>query len=273
MKSMKKIKKCMAAVLCSALLLTPVYSETAVQAAPAKSTTASSEIPQNGWYKLKNGQKKYFKDGKYLVGRQKIGKTVYFFNKNGIMQKKNTTYQKVTYYIEKNGRVLGWKKGKTYYDANGKRLNKDETNEFRASQNARKIVAKITNSKMSKSQKLKVCFDWVMSKYYHTWRRFDQGGKAWYAVNANDHFERGRGNCVADASAFAYLAKVLGYEKVYVCADGKRSNRNAHAWAEINGRVYDPLFAQAKSYSKNYGVSYKTYGLSRVYRVKIPWKY
>ena len=126
---------------------------------------------------------------------------------------------------------------------------------------------------MSKSQKLKVCFDWVMSKYYHTWRRFDQGGKAWYAVNANDHFERGRGNCVADASAFAYLAKVLGYEKVYVCADGKRSNRNAHAWAEINGRVYDPLFAQAKSYSKNYGVSYKTYGLSRVYRVKIPWKY
>ena len=71
MKSMKKIKKCMAVVLCSALLLTPVYSETAVQAAPAKSTTASSEIPQNGWYKLKNGQKKYFKDGKYLVGRQK----------------------------------------------------------------------------------------------------------------------------------------------------------------------------------------------------------
>ena len=61
----------MVAVLCSALLLTPVYSETAVQAATAKSTTASSEIPQNGWYKLKNGQKKYFKDGKYLVGRQK----------------------------------------------------------------------------------------------------------------------------------------------------------------------------------------------------------
>lgn len=269
----KKIKKCIALALCSALLLTPVYSETAVQAATVKSTETSSKIPQNGWYTLKNGQKKYFKNGKYVVGCQKVGKTVFFFNKYGYMQKKNTTYQKVTYYIEKNGKVLGWKKGKNYYDSTGKRLNTDETNEFRASQNARKVVAKITNSKMSKSQKLQVCFNWVMSKYYHTWRRFDQGGKAWYAVNANDHFERGRGNCIADASAFAYLAKVLGYEKVYVCADGKRNDRNAHAWAEINGRVYDPLFAQAKSYSNNYGVSYGTYTLSPVYRVKIPWKY
>lgn len=62
---------------------------------------------------------------------------------------------------------------------------------------------------MSKSQKLETCFRWVMKRYYRTWRRFSQGGKAWYAVHANDHFERGCGDCIADASAFAYLAKHL----------------------------------------------------------------
>lgn len=273
MNIIRKMKKNMALVLCTALLLTPVYTGTSVQAATAKSTDTSSKVRKNGWYTLKNKQKKYYKDGKYLVGCQKLGKKVYLFNKKGILQKKNTTYQKATYYIEKNGNVLGWKKGKNYYDSTGKKLDKDEANEFRASQNARKIVSKITNSKMTKSQKLKACFNWVMKKSYHTWRRFDQGGKAWYAVNANDHFERGRGNCVADASAFAYLAKVLGYKNVYVCADGKRNNRNAHAWAEINGRVYDPLFAEVVNYNRYYNGSYKTYQFPVVYRVKIPWKY
>ena len=135
--------------------------------------------------------------------------------------------------------------------------------------NARKVVAKNTRKSMSKSQKLETCFRWVMKRYYRTWRRFSQGGKAWYAVNANDHFERGCGDCIADASAFAYLAKALGYKNVYVCTDGYRNDENSHGWAEINGRVYDPLFAEAKSYSRNYGVRYGVYPLSPVMRVKI----
>lgn len=74
---------------------------------------------------------------------------------------------------------------------------------------------------------------------------------------------------IADASAFAYLAKALGYKNVYVCTDGYRNDENSHGWAEINGRVYDPLFAEAKSYSRNYGVRYGVYPLSPVMRVKI----
>ena len=156
-----------------------------------------------------------------------------------------------------------------YYTATGKRMNSTKAVEFRAYQNARKVVAKNTRKSMSKSQKLETCFRWVMKRYYRTWRRFSQGGKAWYAVNANDHFERGCGDCIADASAFAYLAKALGYKNVYVCTDGYRNDENSHGWAEINGRVYDPLFAEAKSYSRNYGVRYGVYPLSPVMRVKI----
>ena len=72
-----------------------------------------------------------------------------------------------------------------------------------------------------------------------------------------------------DASAFAYLAKALGYKNVYICADGSRRDDNSHAWTEINGRVYDPLFAEAKSYSRNYGVRYGVYTLSPVTRKKL----
>ena len=122
-------------------------------------------------------------------------------------------------------------------------MNSTKAVEFRAYQNARKVVAQNTRKSMSKSQKLETCFRWVMKRYYRTWRRFSQGGKAWYAVNANDHFERGCGDCIADASAFAYLAKALGYKNVYVCTDGYRNDENSHGWTEINGRVYDPLFA------------------------------
>ena len=56
---------------------------------------------------------------------------------------------------------------------------------------------------------------------------------------------------------------------VYVCTDGYRNDENSHGWTEINGRVYDPLFAEAKSYSRNYGVRYGVYPLSPVMRVKI----
>lgn len=61
----------------------------------------------------------------------------------------------------------------------------------------------------------------------------------------------------------------LHNKNVYVCTDGYRNDENSHGWTEINGRVYDPLFAEAKSYSRNYGVRYGVYPLSPVMRVKI----
>ena len=35
---------------------------------------------------------------------------------------------------------------------------------------------------------------------------------------------------------------------------------SGHCWAEIGGRVYDPLFAEAKSYYGYSGVGYGSYG-------------
>ena len=159
--------------------------------------------------------------------------------------------------------------GNLYYDGDGKKLSDVKVQDIETLERAKKIAAEITNSSMSKSQKLQTCFNWVIKGYYNIWRDFDQGGKDWPATFANDHFLHHNGDCVSDAGAFAYLAKAIGYKNVYVCADAVQSNNNAHAWCEINGYVYDPLFAEAKSYSKYYGATYGSYGLYPVLKYKI----
>ena len=138
--------------------------------------------------------------------------------------KKDTTVRGVRYYIEDNGRVLGLKKGSQYYAPNGKRLGKDQATELRAYQNARKIVAQITNNKMTQEQKLKTCFLWVRRNSYGTRGSLGYGGDVWYAANANQIFERKIGNCVPFACAMAYMAKVIGYRNVYLCSAGTRED-------------------------------------------------
>lgn len=270
---MRRTKRLFVILLCMLIMTITVTGEPAMAAktisSKASTVKKTAKPPQNGWYAYSKNQKRYYRDGKYLKGYQKIGNNYYLFNKKGTQQKKDYKYHGVLYYIDTKGRVQAYKKGKSYYKVTGKRISKNKAEVFRAEHNAEVIVARITNKRMSRSQKLLACFKWVIRKPYHTWRRFDQSGRVWYAVYANDHFERGRGNCHADAAAFAYLAKELGYKNVYVCEDTVRTNNSAHGWCEINGLVYDPLFAEAKSFSGNYGVTHRVYPLSTVYRKKI----
>ena len=265
---MKKMKKILILFLCAMLITAPAFTETA-SAATKTTSTSTRKTYVKGWYTLKTGGMRYFKNGRYLTGCQKIGKYVYLFNEYGFKMLRNTTYRGVEYFLDDYAHVTGWRRGSAFYYNNGRRMSQNQALDCRAYQNARNVINKVTNKRMSKGQKLEACFRWVMSKYYRTWRRFDQGGAVWYAVQANDHFERGCGDCIADASAFAYLAKALGYKNIYICADAPRSNNSAHAWTEINGRVYDPLFAEAKSYSRNYNVTYRVYSLSPEFKKKL----
>lgn len=270
---MKKIYRTLLIVLCMAAVIftMPVSAKESVSdGKKADGETLTTEKKEkNGWYTLKKG-KKYYKDGKYLTGLQKIGSKTYFFNSLGYMKTGTVTVGKRTYYLNDKGVLRARKIGNVYIDGSGKRMDKARKEVFKAEQNARDVIKSVTNSKMTKSQKLRACFNWVMKKNYWSWRQLSQCNVSyWTAYYANDHFERGKGDCHADACAFAYLAKELGYKNVYVCTDGKKSTKNTHSWTEINGRVYDPLFAQAKSFSRNYGVKYGVYKLYPIMRTKI----
>ena len=141
-------------LMCAMLAVCPVMTETVSAANTSKSnTTAKKRL--SGWVTVQRGQVRYYRAGTYYKGCKRIGNYYYYFDSRGILLKKDTTVRGVTYYIESNGRVLGRKKGSQYYAPNGKRLNRNQATELRAYQNARKIENKITNSKMSQSQKLK----------------------------------------------------------------------------------------------------------------------
>ena len=90
--------------------------------------------------------------------------------------------------------------------------------------------------------------------------------------NANEIFERRRGNCVPYACALAYMAKVIGYRNVYVCSRGTKAE-NLHTWTEINGIVYDSYFAKRRNVNKYYGIRYNKFDYQCALRQKLPEKY
>lgn len=278
------MKKWIAAAAALCMLLTlqssilPGYCAYAAQpAAPQDGTLKEApsqppedgqpaEEPRNGWYK-ENGRKQYYIDGQAAVGNVKIGKSYYYFNAEGILQTGKVRAGKTTYYLTDKGTVEAYKTGTVWFYANGRKMGKVAKNDFITLERAKNIAAKITKPKMTKKEKLETCFKWVIKKHYRMRRPF-KNKKGWPAVYANDHFKGGGGDCHSDAAAFGYLAKAIGYKKVYICCDSKQDTRG-HSWTEINGKVYDPLFAESKSYKKNYGVKYGVYRLHPVLRVKI----
>lgn len=222
-----------------------------------------------GW--LTYNKKRYYfgADGKRCSGVKKIKGKYYYFNEKGVLQKKTVKSGKNTYYCTDKGILEAQKKGNTLYYPNGKKMNSTKAYEYETLQRAKKIVANITTSNMSKSQKFETCFNWVIHHYYDT-RRIFKNQKAWPALYANDYFiPGGGGDCFSDACAFAYLAKALGYKNIYVCVDTKVLDGSGHCWAEIGGLVYDPLFAEAKSYYGYFGTTYGSYGLGAERRVAV----
>ena len=178
---------------------------------------------------------------------KKAGKYYYFDRESGV-QKKNCTVDGIK--IKKNGEA----KKTTYSKSKIETMIK-----------AKSIVNKVTKSTDTKKQKLKKVFDWVLKHPYKRYRILAkaQKKKGWEMKYANDIYKKGKGCCVSEASAFAFLAHECGYKKVYICDD------TGHAWVEINGRVYDTLFAEVKSYKNYYNSSYKTAKLHRVGKLKI----
>ena len=219
-----------------------------------------------GWQKAGKRTCYVMPDSTLAVGVQKIGRDTYIFGKNGAMRNGSVRVGTRVWYLTDDGKAEAYKEGKTYYYANGKKMSRVDAYDYETFQTAKRIAARITNDGMSKAQKLRRCFNWVMKKYYITKRKFTSA-PGWIPLYANDHFHGKGGTCLSDAAAFGYLAKAVGYKNVYACLDSPRAG--GHAWTEINGRVYDPLFAQAKSYSKYYGATYKSYRLSPSVRVRM----
>ena len=201
--------------------------------------------PARGWKKIGTNQYYFNKKGYPVTGIAKINKKYYYFTAKGKLLEQSKKINGTVYYINTYKRLEAYRSGSKYYRPSGSVMDDADALDYITLRRARKVVAKITTPSMSKAAKLKKCFDWVKDHGYHKRRQFVYK-KGWAAVFANDHFLSNGGCCRSDGCAFAYLARALGYTDVYVCLDEKK--KTAHCWAEINGRVYDPLFASRNYY-------------------------
>lgn len=257
--------------LCAGMFL-PAIS--AVATAPVDNSTeaeAPVQEPENqGKLTAHNGKKYYeYADGKKAKNKfvEIKGKT-YYFGSNGAMvkgwlEKKGSYYyfDRSTGVQKKSGKVDGIKIGKSG-KAQKSKYNKKK---IAVMITARKMVNKITKVTDTKEQKLKKVFDWVLKHPYKRHRIFAQikTQKGWEMDYANDIFKSGDGCCFSESCALAFMARECGYKEVYVCDD------TGHAWVEIDGYVYDTLFAETKGYQKYYKSTYKKAKLHLIEKKKI----
>lgn len=206
----------------------------------SQTTEADSQTKNKKKNKKKSSKKQYGwvkQSGKYYYYDRITGKQKKNCKVDGIKLKKDGSAKKTEYNISK----------------------------IKIMMKARKVVNRITKQSDSKEQKLKKVFDYVKNVKYNRHHRLpeEEEKKGWELVFANDIFKYGDGCCISQSCALAFLVHECGYKTVYICHDGD------HAWVEINGGVYDALFARIKNYDKYYNGDYKTVHLSAVVRKKV----
>ncbi|MDO5155792.1 MAG: transglutaminase domain-containing protein [Eubacteriales bacterium] len=256
----------------------------------------AKELPQFG----ETTQESTTTESEKTQKKETTKKKAKFVKKNGItyylnadgkkVKSKFVTVKKKTYYLNKKGAVQkGWmKKGGEYYFfdrstgvqkksgkaddiviKNGKaKKTAYNTKKIEAMMKAAALVEKNTKATDSKEEKLKKMFYWVAQGPYKRFRRLREvrSNKGWEIDYANDMLKGSKreGCCVSNACTLAYFARECGYKTVYVCDDTE------HAWVEIDGKVYDTLFAEMTAHggsTKN--PNYKDYFKSTYQKTKL----
>lgn len=235
----------------------------------ATATAVKKEPAKNGWID-EDGGRRYYKDDRYMTGVTNVEGTDMHFDSKGHLTTGEYKVDKNAFYSKDDGTLIAYIKGDKYYYSDGKSMSEADKWDFKAQVKAHHVVDKLTTDDMSDEEKLKTCFMWVMDTRYVKHRKFDSTVSYWPAYFACDIFKDRTGECHADGSAVAYIAAAIGYKDVYVCRDTASHNVQGHCWAEINGRVYDSLFAKSRGFSKFYNVPYEGYTGRARDHIKVP---
>lgn len=177
--------------------------------------------------------------GEALTGWQKIGKFWFYGDEGGVAHTGWLELDGKTYWLNDSGvkttnaRVINGER--YYFDESGVR-GSNCTQAYRTTlQKARNELARCTTSNMSKDQKLRAAYNHVRNDSKSTLPRIPHmKALGWETTYANDIFDKASGNCFSYAAAFAFMAKALGYNNIYVLHNG------THGWVEIDSLFYDP---------------------------------
>lgn len=225
----------------------------------------------------KNQKTYYMLDGKKLRGLQKIDGKNYYFDLKGVQR---TGWQKIdgNYYFFRiaNGKIGYMKKseminGITLKKNGMAKLTKTSKAKLNALIKANKIVEQVTKPNMSRSEKLKKCYQYASKNFRYRGSPTFNKTSYWEITYALDMFDKGYGSCYSYGAALAFLANAVGYKDCYAISSG------GHGWTEINGKVYDISWDLVDKQHSYYALSYDLSGIggrpnykrARYYIVKI----
>ena len=245
----------------------------------------NGERIKNKW-KTINGYRYYFgSNGRALTTAAKVNGTLYVFRENGrLSMSTGDHFVKVAdkwYFVNRRGvPYTGWRviDGALYYAGSDGVLAADKTTDgisFDSTGRAKdgtssqlkmltmQIVSSITNSRMSQSQKLRACWNYVVGgRFYYAGYYPNLGQSGWQRQEALRMLRSRGGNCYGFACAFAALANEVGYTPYVIAGrvsgsrDGAADGLTRHAWVQINGGNYDPEAQYAGWYAGVYGTGY-----------------
>ncbi|MCI2048167.1 MAG: transglutaminase-like domain-containing protein [Lachnospiraceae bacterium] len=140
-----------------------------------------------------------------------------------------------------------------------------------------RIIASVTTPDMSKEQKLRAVYDWEMKACGY--KRNSQIPSGDFTPSyALQILTSGRGNCFRFSSAFAYLAKDLGFESVMITGKcdslSRRGTVAPHGWPMVYDTdgwyIFDPDMEDGTSngHASFWKRTYDNYPLRKLYPEK-----
>lgn len=241
---------------------------------------------KNKWKKV-DGERYYFwSDGYAVRSCVSLDGKAYVFNPQGqLLHPKKTGFYKNgknTFYVKTNGQAYtGWftVSGKLYRADFKGRLYKNRTYQgvvftdtgsvkpntaSKLKLKTMEIAGSITNSKMSKPEKLKACWRYVVNsgKFRYKDMSPNIGKKGWQKEFAYNMLVSRAGSCSSFACAFAALAAEVGYTPYVIYGrvpgsrDGAPDGMTRHCWVKIDGKHYDPEGTWAGWAGYVYGSTY-----------------
>lgn len=170
-------------------------------------------------------------------------------------------YSAATEFTYKTKKAVGWLtiNGKRYYyDKNGDLVKNQYVDGYKLSSNGamtdksyklykkvRAVISEKTKGITYNEKKLKACFDYLSNNF--SYLRDDSAFyDGWQIDYAYTILSTGKGNCYKFASAFAFIARELGYDASVIVGQVTSVSGGfiPHGWVEIkvnkNVYVYDP---------------------------------
>ncbi len=270
MKHMRKWGVFLLAVMLFAGALFPkdqaCASEGTTQADGSADQAEVGNTPTDGWDRTTE-ETFYYQNGRRVTGWRKINKKYYYFDENGVLQ---------------TNRIAGNKKKGCYYvDADGVRVTDSAINY------AVRFVMKYSKARQTPEQRLKSCFK-ALCRYSYTRSYSNHPNAKVIRSYALDAFKSKKANCFRYGAAFAYIARVLGFDSRY--ADGSVIGQpgrdyGPHGWCEVKidgkWKICDCSMHRAHKESNFYLVEWKDYSYpirrKKVYTMqvkngKVSWK-